>query len=133
MTAIATTPPGTRSGARSAARTGAGMAITAMLLVQFGLAGSIQLSARIGAPGASWLRLAFAALILLVVARPRPAHFTRASLLACLVLGVVTAGMTMFFMAAVIRLPLGTATALEFLGPLGVAVARGRRSALVWP
>jgi inner membrane transporter RhtA len=36
-------------------------------------------------------------------------------------------------MAAVIRLPLGTATALEFLGPLGVAVARGRRSAVIWP
>ena len=29
-------------------------------------------------------------------------------------------------MAAVDRLPLGTASALEFLGPLGVAVARGR-------
>ena len=38
-------------------------------------------------------------------------------------LGVVTAGMTMLFMAAVARLPLGTASALEFLGPLGVAVA----------
>ena len=40
----------------------------------------------------------------------------------------------MLFMAAVARLPLGTASALEFLGPLGVAVARsrgGRR--LLWP
>ena len=40
----------------------------------------------------------------------------------------------MLFMAAVARLPLGTASALEFLGPLGVAVARGRgRRALLWP
>ncbi len=39
----------------------------------------------------------------------------------------------MFFMAAVARLPLGTASALEFLGPLGVAVARGRRHTVIWP
>jgi inner membrane transporter RhtA len=38
----------------------------------------------------------------------------------------------MLFMAAVARLPLGTASALEFLGPLGVAVARGGRR-LLWP
>lgn len=37
-------------------------------------------------------------------------------------------------MAAVARLPLGTASALEFLGPLGVAVARGRGTGrFVWP
>jgi inner membrane transporter RhtA len=36
-------------------------------------------------------------------------------------------------MSAVARLPLGTASALEFLGPLGVAIARGRGAAKVWP
>ena len=39
---------------------------------------------------------------------------------------MVTAGVTLLFMAAIARLPLGTASALEFLGPLGVAVARSR-------
>ena len=40
----------------------------------------------------------------------------------------------MLFMAAIARLPLGTASALEFLGPLGVAVARGHgRRRLLWP
>ena len=48
-------------------------------------------------------------------------------------LGAVTAGLTMFFMAAVARLPLGTASALEFLGPLGVAVVRGHGATKVWP
>ena len=47
---------------------------------------------------------------------------------------IVTAGVTMLFMAAVARLPLGTASAVEFLGPLGVAVARGGgRRSLLWP
>jgi inner membrane transporter RhtA len=45
----------------------------------------------------------------------------------------VTAGLTLLFMAAVARLPLGTASALEFLGPLGVAVARARGKARLWP
>ena len=40
-------------------------------------------------------------------------------------LGVVTAAVTLLFMAARPH-PLGTASALEFLGPLGVAVAHGR-------
>jgi inner membrane transporter RhtA len=44
-------------------------------------------------------------------------------------LGVVTAGLMLLFMSAVARLPLGTASALEFLGPLAVALSgeRGRR------
>ena len=109
------------------------MAVAAMLCVQLGLAASVGLFDRIGPEGAAWLRLAWAGVLLLALVRPRPSAFTRSSLLACVALGVVTAGLTMFFMAAVARLPLGTASALEFLGPLGVAVARGRRSTLIWP
>jgi inner membrane transporter RhtA len=71
--------------------------------------------------------------ILLAAVRPRPWRFRRPVLLATVALGIVTAGVTMLFMAAVARLPLGTASALEFLGPLGVAVARGGRRSLLWP
>ena len=120
--------------ARTAARTGTLLALASMSCVQVGLAASVGLAGTIGPEGAAWLRLVFAGAVLLVVARPRPTSFDRRSLLAAMFLGVVTAGVTMLFMVAVTRLPLGTASALEFLGPLGVAVARssGRR-ALLWP
>jgi inner membrane transporter RhtA len=72
--------------------------------------------------------------LLLVLVRPRPGAFTRRSFAACVVLGVVTAAITLLFMAAVDRIPLGTASALEFLGPLGVAVAHGKgRNRVLWP
>jgi inner membrane transporter RhtA len=74
--------------------------------------------------GAAWLRLAWAGLLMLVILRPRPSTFTRASFGASVALGIVTAGVTILFMEAVQRLPMGTASALEFLGPLGVAVLR---------
>jgi inner membrane transporter RhtA len=109
------------------------LAVASMLCVQLGLAASVGLFEQVGPEGAAWLRLAWAGVLVLVVVRPRRAGFTRSSLLACVVLGVVTAGLTLFFMAAVARLPLGTASALEFLGPLGVAVARGRGGRLLWP
>jgi inner membrane transporter RhtA len=110
------------------------MALGAMLCVQLGLAISVALIDRIGAEGAAWLRLAWAGVIVLVVVRPRPSAFTRKSFAACIALGVVTAMITLLFMAAIDRIPLGTASALEFLGPLGVAVAVGRGGRrLVWP
>ena len=115
------------------ARSGAALAAGAMLCVQLGLAASVGLFDRIGPEGAAWLRLAWAAVLLLVLVRPRPSAFTRTGLRACVALGIVTAGLTLFFMAAVARLPLGTASALEFLGPLGVAVVRGGRGKLQWP
>lgn len=103
-----------------------------MTCVQLGLAVSIGLMDQLGVVGVAWLRLALAGLLLLALVRPRPPAFTRSSLVTCVALGVATAGMTTLFMAAVDRLPLGTAAALEFLGPLGVAVVRGRGRARLW-
>jgi inner membrane transporter RhtA len=115
-----------------------------MLSVQVGAAASVHLLDRLDPAGVVWLRLAWAGVILLVIARPRPssfieagsfqsvASFRRSALVACIALGVITALMSLLFMEAVARLPLGTASALEFLGPLGVAILRGggRRA---WP
>lgn len=118
---------------RSHTRAGAGMAVAAMFCVQLGLAASVGLFDEVGPAGATWLRLAWAGVLLLVLVRPRPSQFTRRGALAGVALGVVTAAMTLLFMAAVARIPLGIASALEFLGPLGVAVARGRGAGLWWP
>ena len=114
-------------------RSGAAFAVVSMVCVQLGLAVSVGLIDRIGAEGAAWLRLVCAAAILLVLVRPRITTFSRSGLIAAIALGVVTAALTLLFMAAVARLPLGTASALEFLGPLGVAVARARGRARLWP
>jgi inner membrane transporter RhtA len=117
-----------------ATRTGTAMAVTSMLCVQLGLAASVGLFDEVGPQGAAWLRLSWAGVILLMVVRPRPRDMGQRALLACILLGAVTAGLTLLFMQAVARLPLGTASALEFLGPLGVAVARSHGGRLLaWP
>jgi inner membrane transporter RhtA len=119
---------------QSRARAGTLMAVGSMTCVQIGLALSVHLFDQVGPLGAAWLRLAWAGVILAAWVRPRPWRFPRRTLLAAIALGVVTAGVTMLFMASVARLPLGTASALEFLGPLSVAVARSRGGRmLLWP
>jgi inner membrane transporter RhtA len=120
------------TGGMTPSRTGAALALVSMTCVQLGLAVSVGLIDRLGTDGTAWLRLAWAGVIVLVLVRPRPSAFSRRALVAAVALGMVTAAVTLFFMAAVARLPLGTASALEFLGPLGVAVARGRGRAKVW-
>ena len=113
-------------------RTGALMALGSMLCVQLGVAAAVGVFDDVGPEGAGWLRLGWAGLIFLLVVRPRPSWYTRSSFAACLALGVATGGVTLLFMAAIDRLPLGTASALEFLGPLGVATVRGRGAGRLW-
>ncbi len=128
MTAITATRP-----TMSSSRIGASMAVVSMLCVQVGLAVAFNLIDDLGAEGTTWLRLAWAGLILLVLVRPRPSDFSPSAFRATVLLGMVTSGTALFFMEAIARLPLGTASALEFLGPLGVAVWRGRGGVKIWP
>ncbi|MGI5472386.1 EamA family transporter [Streptomyces sp. CA-132043] len=110
--------------------TGALMAVASMSTIQLGLALSVPLVDQLGALGATGLRLAWAGVLLLALIRPRLRDFAGRDLLACAKLGAVSAGMMVFFMLAVTRLPLGTASALEFLGPLAVSLfgpGRGRK------
>ncbi len=103
-----------------------GLVLLSMSSVQIGAAASLGMVDRLGVAGTTWLRLAWGALILVVVARPRLRGTPARELIAPVALGVVNAVMALAFFAAITRLPLGTTVAVEFLGPLGVAAARSR-------
>lgn len=108
------------------------LVLTSMTSVQVGAAASTHLFGSLGVAGTTWLRLCWAAALLLLIARPPIARLARRDLAAAAALGATTALMTLAFFGAVSRLPLGTVVAVEFLGPLGVAALRSRRLGLVW-
>ncbi len=93
-----------------------------MTSIQLGAALSVGVFDEVGPAGTAWLRLCWAALAVVVLVRPRPREIEPAHLRAGVALGVASAVMTLAFFGAVARLPLGTASALEFLGPLAVAL-----------
>lgn len=110
------------------------MAVTAMLAVQLSNALSVPVIEHVGAAGTAWLRMCFGVAILWLIARPTFRSLHRKDVPALVLLGVVTGFMTTFFLAAVERIPLGTAVAIEFLGPLAVAAIMSKqRKALIWP
>ena len=110
------------------------LAVTAMLSVQLGAAISIGLFDDIGVAGTAWLRLSLGALGFILLARPRYWRWSPRELRAPVLLGMASAMMTLAFLAAIDRLPLGTVVAIEFLGPLTVAaVHSSSRRALAWP
>jgi inner membrane transporter RhtA len=111
-----------------------GLAVAAMLSIQLGSALSVGLISTVGPAGTAWLRLSAGALIFLALARPPLRDVRRSDVPALLGLGVTTGVMTTGFLAAIERIPLGTAVAIEFLGPLTVAAVRTHSPrALVWP
>lgn len=110
------------------------MAIAAMLAMQIASALSVPVINQVGAAGTAWLRMCFGIVFLWMIARPQIRSLQRRDIPSLIALGVVTGFMTTFFLSAVARLPLGTAVAIEFLGPLTVAgVMSKQRKALIWP
>jgi inner membrane transporter RhtA len=105
-----------------------------MLSVQLGSALSVPLISTVGAAGTAWLRLSIGALVFVALARPPLRSVRRHDLPALLGLGITTGLVTITFLAAIERIPLGTAVAVEFLGPLTVAAVRSHSPrALTWP
>ena len=86
-----------------------------------------------GAAGMTSLRIGLSMLLLVAIQRPWRWRLDGTQLRAVAAYGIVLAGMNLSFYAAVARLPLGIAIAIEFLGPLAVAVlGSGRRLDLLW-
>lgn len=111
-----------------------GLAVTAILSVQLGSALSVDLIESVGPAGTAWLRLSMGAVILVAIARPPLRSVRRGDVLPLLGLGITTGLVTIGFLAAIEHIPLGTAVAIEFLGPLTVAAVRSHnRKALIWP
>jgi inner membrane transporter RhtA len=92
-----------------------------------GAALAVVLFNQVSPAGVAWLRMLVAALVLLAWRRPDRAAWVgnRLGVAACF--GIVTGLMNVAFYEAIARLPLGTAVAVEFCGPVAVA-ALGSRS-----
>ncbi len=111
-----------------------GLAVAAIVTIQLGAALSTRLFDDVGPGGTAWLRLTAGGLIFLAIVRPRLRTYSRRDLRVAVLLGLVTGVMTVAFLFALDRIPLGTLVAIEFLGPLGVAVFRAHnRRGLLWP
>ncbi|MFC7942390.1 DMT family transporter [Microbacterium oxydans] len=103
------------------------LVIGSCLSLPFGAAVAAQLFPVLGPWGVTSLRVAIAAVMLVVIVRPRPGKWTRAQWLAAVLFGVSLAAMNGFFYAAIDRIPLGPAVAIEFLGPLVLAAVLTRK------
>jgi inner membrane transporter RhtA len=105
-----------------------GLVVFAITSLQFGAGFSATLFDDLGAGGAAFLRLAVAAVVLVAVCRPRFRGRTRPELATVLAFGLTLGAMNVAIYESFARIPLGIAVTIEFIGPLGVAIAGSRRA-----
>jgi inner membrane transporter RhtA len=98
-----------------------------MISIQSGASLAKSLFPLIGAPGVTALRLALGTLILVVVFKPWRLRFAKEQRLPLLFYGLSLGAMNYLFYLSLQRIPLGIAVALEFTGPLAVALFSSRR------
>jgi len=106
---------------------GVALVVGSCLSLPFGAAVAAQLFPALGAWGVTALRVGIAAILLAVIVRPRVRGWTRQQWWAALLFGFSLAAMNGSFYAAIERIPLGPAVAIEFLGPLVLAAVLTRR------
>lgn len=107
--------------------------LLSILSVQGGAAIAKGLFPVLGAAGTTSLRVGLSALVLLAVVRPRLGQLRAAQLRAVVPYGLALGAMNFLFYCALARIPLGLAVTLEFVGPLGLALAGSRRWAdIMW-
>jgi inner membrane transporter RhtA len=105
-----------------------GVLAIAMVSVQLGAALVKGLFPAVGVAGATTLRLGLASVILAAVWRPWRLRPTAREARSIAVYGVAMGCMNFCFYSALSRIPLGIAVALEFTGPLAVAIAASHRA-----
>ncbi|MDX6682973.1 MAG: inner rane transporter RhtA [Solirubrobacteraceae bacterium] len=91
-----------------------------------GAALAVLLFASVPAAGVAWLRVVSSAAVLLAWRRPWRTRWTAGRLRLVTAFGVTLAAMNVTFYLAIDRLPLGTAVAIEFCGPIAVAALGSR-------
>ncbi len=91
-----------------------------------GASAAVWLFDRLDPAAVAWLRQLGAAVVLLAWRRPKKALWRGKSFWLAALFGLVTAIMNVAFYEAIHRLPLGTAVALEFVGPVLVAAFGSR-------
>jgi inner membrane transporter RhtA len=107
--------------------------IAAMLCFQLGATMAKGLFPAVGASGTAALRLALSAIMLLAVWRPWRLRLRRDEIRVILIYGLALGWMNFFFYLSLRFIPLGIAVALEFTGPLALAMAASRRAVdFVW-
>ena len=110
-----------------------GLLLIAMASIQSGASLAKSMFPLVGAQGTTTLRLVFASLILLLVLRPWRATLTAKSLRTVIIYGIALGGMNFLFYMSLRTVPLGIAVALEFTGPLTVALLSSRKAIdFVW-
>lgn len=111
----------------------AALVLASCVSLQFGAALATELFPVMGSWATAGFRLALAAVVLCLVVRPRVLSWNKQQWKAVIAFGFALALMNGFFYAAIARIPLGTAVAIEFLGPLLLAAVLSRSVRdLVW-
>ena len=105
-----------------------GLLLIAMASIQSGASLAKSMFPIVGAQGTTTLRLIFASVIMLLVLRPWRATLTAKSLRTVVIYGMALGGMNFLFYMSLRTVPLGIAVALEFTGPLAVALYASRRA-----
>jgi inner membrane transporter RhtA len=107
--------------------------IVAMVCFQAGAVLAKGLFPILGASGTAALRLALSALMLLAVWRPWRMRMSAREMRVIVIYGLALGWMNFFFYLSLRSIPLGIAVALEFAGPLALAMAASRRAVdFVW-
>lgn len=101
--------------------------LIAMTSIQGGAALAKTLFPQVGAPGITALRLGLGTVILCIIFKPWRLRFSRSQTLPLIIYGLALGGMNFLFYLSIRTVPLGVAVALEFTGPLTLALAGSRR------